>query len=110
MNNIKEYYEEIDHAIDDADTIADLTALAIQCNDIVKNVRNVRMYAGAIPFDMSGFKMAFDNDLEHYEGKFDLLEKRALGFINDKEQEAIDEANHGSYDDQVRSEYNGNRL
>ena len=70
----------------------------------------MRAFAGQKPDTALDFLIAIDTDLENYEGLADKEMQRANAVAEEILQEKEDEENYGTYEQQVRSIYNGGVL
>ena len=110
MKHTQVYFEGISLKIDECKESEEAEKLAEELGGVISALRAMRAFAGQKPDTAIDFLIAIDTDLENYEGLADKEMQRANAVADEILQEKEDEENYGTYEQQVRSIYNGGVL
>jgi len=113
MKNLEKYIAYKIRKMDEAETIEDVQKHGDRLHVIAGLLRTMRAALKTVPGESMGAAIVganVDMDLEHFESMADSAAKRADEIVREMQFEEDDERIYGTYEQQVREQYNGGLL
>ena len=108
MSKIKDYIDELSMEIDETQTQDEALSVSQRLDEGASHIRALRYFLDNTVFKDSDLLHALDSDLEHFEGSLELLSMRSVKTA--EHHSDVEEKEFGTYEQQVRSQYQAGAL